>query len=357
MTWGISMRITLVAIAIFIGFLLLSLTAGAQAQNAEPTPCKITNDYLDISPDVRWKGECKDGFASGEGIATWYRDGIEYFSQFYNPDIGIIRSQGATTVVRETIDKSVTLSLARCYPNGGGWVKVRADDQIAVSDSSVVYYISSKVPLFVKANCPHYFREDIEMGMEIHVEGFNSGVCCGEDERDRAVIYSWSGSPRKTYQYNNFSLQQLLSQAQDRRWRGDAVRIFAQQQAQLRAQQEAAEIEKNRVAQAKMAIRAPFISENKPDTWASDAEVTANPFLYKGKVVGIRSRFTRMVSETDAIFTFNNVIQITGVPSTRFRGSEDVVLAVKILGTKDTLPYGEYIGAYVCTQGCSEFFD
>ncbi len=132
------------------------------------------------------------------------------------------------------------------------------------------------------------------------------------------------------------------------------VHNFQQQQV---AANQAAAAGRARAAQAKQTLQTSFVSQNGVNVYVSDSQLTANPFTYKGQVVGVRSRFTKMVSESDAVFTFNSPIFVGSVPSTRFRGSEDVVLAIKVVGIKEGVPYGTYVGVYQCTQGCSEFYD
>ncbi len=135
--------------------------------------------------------------------------------------------------------------------------------------------------------------------------------------------------------------------------------LLAQQAAQ-----QAAQNARLRVDEAKRQITSSFLSQNGVEIFATDVSITANPFVYKGKITGFRTNFTQMLSETEAVFSLDREILVTNVPPTRFRGGEAVVLAVRIIGTKAikvmtgeiVIPYGEYVGVYQCTQGCTEFF-
>ena len=116
------------------------------------------------------------------------------------------------------------------------------------------------------------------------------------------------------------------------------------------------------VAQSKSATRTAFAQANSVTRFISEEELVSNPFVVKGQTVGFRSRFVRMISENEAIFSINGSgILTSGVPPTRFRGGEDVVVAMRVLGIKDGRPYGEYMGVFQCTKmppgGCTEFFD
>lgn len=146
-------------------------------------------------------------------------------------------------------------------------------------------------------------------------------------------------------------------------------RTFAERIAYKQAQkQRARDYQNQRVAaaQAKQNIRNKVFAELKIEKFVSEDAVAANPFIYKNFVVGMFSTFRRMLSESEAVFSYQSKeVLVTAVPSTRFKGNESVVLAVRILGNKTLkvaggeiiLPYGEYVGVYQCTSGCLEFVD
>jgi hypothetical protein len=62
-----------------------ALASSAIAQNATPPradwitatnqPCKIWNPMPQPNESVTWEGECKDGYASGEGVLRWTENG------------------------------------------------------------------------------------------------------------------------------------------------------------------------------------------------------------------------------------------------------------------------------------------
>jgi hypothetical protein len=70
----------LIAVA---AFLFLASQVTAQPDNARRPdwitasnqPCKIWNPRPVPNESVTWSGECKDGFASGEGVLRWTVDG------------------------------------------------------------------------------------------------------------------------------------------------------------------------------------------------------------------------------------------------------------------------------------------
>jgi hypothetical protein len=100
-------------------------------------------------------------------------------------------------------------------------------------------------------------------------------------------------------------------------------------------------------------------------------QVGANPFRFKGNVVGIRARFKRMSSESVASFfgdcARGGELVVSAVPAVRFSGGENVVLAVRVNGIRTVLGTDgfehsitdfEYIGDYECKSfNCGEIAD
>src|SRR5580765_134075 len=76
---------------------LLLLASSAMAQNGAPPradwitatnqPCKIWNPMPQPNESVTWSGECKDGYASGEGVLRWTENGkpdVEFRGRYAN---------------------------------------------------------------------------------------------------------------------------------------------------------------------------------------------------------------------------------------------------------------------------------
>lgn len=102
-----------------------------------------------------------------------------------------------------------------------------------------------------------------------------------------------------------------------------------------------------------------FVARFGVKSFQTSSDIVANPFLFKGRVVGIHTEFVRMLSENEALFS-DNVI-VSGVPSARFRGKEEVVLAVRVRGTmmyeQTSTPDLQYVGDHACAQlGCFDFY-
>lgn len=99
--------------------------------------------------------------------------------------------------------------------------------------------------------------------------------------------------------------------------------------------------------------------------YVSETELTADALALKDQVVGVSTRFRRFVSPSDAVFGTAATMFVTGVPVDFFRAEKDVVLALRVKGTRPmaidgsdvVVPWGEYLGDWTCAEaGCADFW-
>jgi len=153
-------------------------------------------------------------------------------------------------------------------------------------------------------------------------------------------------------------------------------RILAEMQKEQaeEAAAHAQEEERLRIYRAVQERRMSFIRENGIQSWPSSEQITANPFRFKGSVVGIKTTFVKMISEGEALFGSGScflgicpdALMISDVPSTQFGGGETLILAIKVRGIKvhktETgempIPDITYIASFQCRQNnCTDFFN
>jgi hypothetical protein len=99
--------------------------------------------------------------------------------------------------------------------------------------------------------------------------------------------------------------------------------------------------------------------------WLPPADLKANPFPYKGKVVGVIDVFQQMIGSGEAVFGQDYDVVAVGVPNTLLTSPGTVaVIAIKITGirqlkirgTDTAAAEGSYIDSYICkTSKCTEF--
>ena len=133
------------------------------------------------------------------------------------------------------------------------------------------------------------------------------------------------------------------------------IKAAAQQKA-MREQSESA------ARNQRLANRQSIVRRLRIDVLVSGSDLRANPFPYKGKVVGVFTAFSAMRDANSAWFD-NQSFLVLGVPSTRFPRPADVLLAGRVLGTQQvtifgtevTVPKLQFVDAYSCQQSdCRE---
>jgi hypothetical protein len=146
--------------------------------------------------------------------------------------------------------------------------------------------------------------------------------------------------------------------------------IIEEQRAQEQARAAAvaqAQAEAKEEFSRKSALHATVFGKFGLNKLTSLDQLQANPFIMKGQTVAVLTSFDRMISETEAFFLHYGFmtypgLYVSGVPATRFRSHEQVILFVRVAGLQEvkgaltpTLPHGEYVEAYSCRQtDCAE---
>jgi len=131
------------------------------------------------------------------------------------------------------------------------------------------------------------------------------------------------------------------------------------------ARSQADESERQRVMQERQGVKDKFASTYGVTAWTDDQALSRNPFAFRSSVVALFTVFNKMLSPDQALFVHNEPVIASGVPTSLFRDSEQVVLAIEVLGNRPLkLPLGEttaalgkYVGVYKCERrGCEEVF-
>jgi hypothetical protein len=140
------------------------------------------------------------------------------------------------------------------------------------------------------------------------------------------------------------------------KWDGEnriGQKILRQRQLEQLAQERARQEQQGQAQ--RVALRQKIISDYGIETWANRRDLVANPFSFRGRIIGLSVSFGQMLSEKEAVFSGGGEFVVTRVPPTMFRGNESVILAAKVVGNKSvrtptggeiTVPYLEFVGAW-----------
>jgi hypothetical protein len=140
------------------------------------------------------------------------------------------------------------------------------------------------------------------------------------------------------------------------KWDGEnriGQRIVRQRQLEQFAQEQMRQEQQGQGQ--RVLLRQKIISNYGIETWPNRRDLIANPFGFRGRIIGLSVSFVQMLSEKEAVFSGGGEFVVTRVPPTMFRGNESVILAAKVIGSKGmktltggeiAVPYLEFVGAW-----------
>lgn len=104
------------------------------------------------------------------------------------------------------------------------------------------------------------------------------------------------------------------------------------------------------VKKAKEKIINAFLKKHRVQEQVSSDVLVANPFVYEGKVIGIKIYFYTMESATEALFQVSlgsPFIRVSGIPKGLFREKGvGVLLAAKVIGKHEGFPHLQFVGVH-----------
>ena len=348
-------------------FLAARIQAAAAPSNmTQFSTCSVVNEYAsnsDMGNDVRWEGECKDGLASGTGVQTWYKDGLVRYSRNYTLDNGRIKQRGKTGVILDVIDRAIRFTLASCDNSGTyRWIKGDITPSIAIDDPFVAEYVLDRAQKFAWKQCP---EKSSGFGMAnpvvvysnvavtIAVNG-NAAIEARSYQKDRNA--KESPSNLVWFEYRNIAREVRDNEYYEKF--NAAANARAQQQ--LQQQQEAQRLALQRQEEAKERRLNAFTTQFHVEAWLQNTQLTANPFIFQGKTVGVYAFFRRMLSQNEGVFTqwdprFDgaDVLVVSNISPTAFQSpGQQAALAVRVNGmrTIDGRSYPDLtiIGIHYC---------
>lgn len=149
----------------------------------------------------------------------------------------------------------------------------------------------------------------------------------------------------------------------------EADRQAAIQRARLQAEQEARAAQQRQLNERAAATRAQydqFVKEAGVEGWPPTDELTSNPFLHEGKVIGLLTTFREMTARDAGLFFSggDKPLLVSSVPVGTFARPTLILLAGRVVGKEqiDTpfggkllVPHLKYVGIYVCKEnGCED---
>ncbi len=309
-----------------------------------PPHCKMWDPAGQPEKTFAWHGKCdKDGRVAGHGMIEWRWNGYIHGLVEISPGNGLAL-EGGKVVVRLP-DTGINISQEGC-----GVVKIAVPRTLAVAYDLVTHEILTNAAKSAKAKCPN---SSVNVCINYHNE-----------EPDLRRIPWWTQC-EISWQWDR-SRPRMEFDGYKNKPKGKAADVVQQ----IRMEEIAKEKEQRYAAQANQkdaekakaaATRAAFMKRYGATQIVLGDDLRANPFRFQGQTVVVLQHFSSMIGPQRAVMTH---IVVDGVPSTLFKGNEQILLAVKVLGTValDTpvrpvkVPHGQYIGSVVCHEiGCADY--
>lgn len=228
--------------------------------------------------------------------------------------------------------------MVSAMPGKATSVQARISDFHLVSSADLIQQVLNNVAMSARGKCPG------DQNVWVQIFALNHAGTLIEG------IQGPSGNWVIQQNYVQQIIQQENQAAENKRKADDAATARTQQMAAAR--------------ELALKQQADFKAQNSIEMWVAPPALKANPFPYKGKIIGIIDVFDQMTGDGEAMFGGNLDLVAYGVPNTLFtRQGLRAVIAVQIegvkqvqmLGTNMSVPYGAFKAAYVCKfADCSD---
>lgn len=338
--------------------------------------CKVWNSNPQPNESATWSGECFDGKAHGNGILIWYKNGIESSREILSTKSGSFMEKG---VISAKVDaSSISFLLGQC-DNITSYreITVFVEGKIDLSLNSIANSILEKAAQFAIEKCPKRKKFD-NIAVEIYQGGnfkdfeylykkyntpspSNSNQIKYFDElNEKNVVNARNYDDNKLTwrEYDNKALQKRIFEQKTKY----DTKVKALQEEKTRRKMAAHKAEEKRKKQEIRKRYNRFVRKNNVKEWPSIDALSANPFVYEGKTVGIILTFSKMLTATKGIF--EEEIVVSKIPKRTFTKRTRVILAGRVLGNTAVktalggevlLPYLKFVGVHFCKDWtCSD---
>jgi hypothetical protein len=316
--------------------LLLTLVSGAVSSlHAQSAQWVRTNEGCSFLDHLRYPNAtassnvpCRDGKLNGEGVIKFFHDGHQYW------EWQVQRARGATMVdgvMRSTVDEAMVQS------------KMKSCDFILRVEMTGPPTLGLEMPVVGQA-----------------IDSLAWVAVARECGQAVATAFKTQGGRFDVYYNGEYSdIRGLPESVESRRfsqyWQG-------REAAAIQAQAQAVERDKvNRIAAARAARRLPLSKRFGQYQITSLSSIAPNPFIWKGKLVGVCAMFDAMVSANTARIHGDGFTQalLTQVPTSRFPYPTVVFLVGRVDGQANGVLSLQFLGAVDQPRddGCSDYID
>lgn len=363
----------------------------------EKTGCEIWNTNPLPNESITYSGECKDGKAHGYGEITWYKDGKQNGNKEKSYRYkGFLISKQHKKIYNRVFGEECLELWNKNNIDIRGLPNNRYSAYLGTDDNGIMFFnifdktrrnynspsddcidirsTGTTVGIINKDN------KDLMLDEDSIKKIAKSGATFHRDFKIPYLIEKYGGIPTQQHEiYISFvSGKFLKSPISPKDY--STCRIQSMYSGEIGARGISCKngylnyvkekLAKEKKAEIKLAankkahkVGADFVKKNKVEIWPSIESLQVNPFVYENKVIGLKSRFTKMLTATEAIFDDNVIVY--GIPKGKFLEKTSVVIAGIVSGNKTIKnPFGgevsfpniKYKDVYFCNEwSCNDF--
>jgi hypothetical protein len=268
------------------------------------------------------------------------------------------------------------LRLIECTRYSFRSVSVEAGSAVDLATDSTAKEILAKAATFAQRACPKNERFG-DIVVLITQSGSPHEKSCGIGGSCVVRARNYSRDRTDWQEYSNHALNAKVAAEEEQKARDQRQReqererreaearrnVEERYRAHQREQQELLKREADAKRAAILARVDEFARRYGVQQWVNENQLVTNPFVFKGKVIGIRLHFEEMTAETEGLFSGGFVVG--NIPTGMFRVRGPAIMAVRVLGKTDiSVPLlGRmlvtklgFVGAHVCRDSnCRDF--
>ena len=273
------------------------------------TQCRVHggNEWTIEDSSANWDGKCMNGLAHGEGTLVWSAEGIQYLTETFSKESGLILSLGKRTgVVR---NDQVQLTLLKCIDSYRS-VRANLSTELNGTSSEVIRAVLSMAEQFAWTKCPYRTREGTIDRSNVNVDIYQNQTKIEHARSYPTSTWKDDGSRVWRGQYDPTSSAGSIWSKAVSYYRKEAKRRREIRELEERRLRETHEKEK------KERLRTDLMNRFGVDEWihVSAGKLHANPFLFEGKAVVVKGYLKQMRTRTLGVFSdANSIFGSTGL--------------------------------------------
>jgi hypothetical protein len=346
-----------------IGFLAMPIIAISTSQNnwvSDQSGCQLLWPVeLEPGTSLRWRGQCVNGKANGNGTVDVYKDGRRNFYWDYTGKNGVTWKQGEIQVTANI--NEIRSNMVECKPDYRSAISI-VPDEWELGNGLITKRILLELRDFANKRCPLRRFSGGTLNTNLYIFRAShppaTNLPAYKIAGASAVSCGFAGDPNGPLKCNG-------GWSSSKAWTDLAAKVDATistEETRIQGEEEKrrAAVRKTSEENAKSEKRKKFndfSSKYGNIQWVATDKLMANPFIYQNKSIGLVTRFVQMQSATTGIFEDRGILVISDIPKGMFSQETPVLIIGRVIGNTDLqlpivgkqkVPHLRFVGVYKC---------